>query len=332
MTVSTSNSAAQLNPPHPDFNTTQKQFWVIGYPIAKSKSPLIHSTGYKSACLPHRYEIHEVKELDEEDIQSKFGDESFGGASITMPFKLPIMRYVQEITPAAKLLGAANTISPKWTSEGARYLEGHNTDWLGIRNVLLRGLKTSHKQASDSTGLIVGAGGAARAAVYALGELGIKHIYIFNRTRSRVNEIQADFAGYDKVTIYAITSLSESEFTFGNPLFVVGTVPAKGTFVPGQDASHEADALLLDGAAFSRIDGGVMLDMAYLPKRTPLIRLAETYTKFETYYGIDVLIQQAAAQFSMWTGVEAPLAEMEKATLAKYEVEQAEASISSGVA
>ncbi|ORY56201.1 hypothetical protein BCR35DRAFT_355662 [Leucosporidium creatinivorum] len=310
----------------PEFNASRKLLYVFGYPIAQSKSPLIHSTGYKALDLPHEFSIIERPELTEE-IEEILGDEAFGGMAVTMPFKVSIKKLLDDFTPAARQLGAVNTVIPRLGADGKRVLVGDNTDWIGIRNVLLGGLKPEHQGDSQSTGLVIGAGGAARAAVYALGEMGIRTVYLFNRSRSRIEEIIADFASYNKINIVPIASLAAEDFTLGLPLFVVGTVPVQGTFAPtlfsvdGLPPSAEG-AITLNPAAFSRSQGGVMLDMAYLPKRTALIRLAEeSKSEWSTNPGIMVLLQQAFAQFELWTGLKPPEEEMEARTLEVYERE-----------
>jgi pentafunctional AROM polypeptide len=139
---------------------------------------------------------------------------------------------------------------------------------------------------------------------------------VFNRTRSKVDELVADFRDYD-VTIVAVESLDAIAYIHGPPIFVIGTVPAKGTALPGRLA--EGGIVELSHGIFSRPEGGVMLDMAYLPKRTPLIQVAEKAQGWGVYPGILVLLGQAFAQFKIWTGVTPPEAAMTEATLEEYE-------------
>lgn len=157
--------------------------------------------------------------------------------------------------------------------------------------------------------------------------MGIGNVYLLNRTSSRVEEIIKDFASYTKIRIIPIFSLTAEAFTLGLPLFVVGTVPAKGTVAPSLASTAvlppAADgAITLEPAIFSRPHGGVMLDMAYLPKRTALIRLAEeSKSEWSTNPGIMVLLQQAFAQFELWTGLKPAEQQMTARTLEVYEKE-----------
>lgn len=157
--------------------------------------------------------------------------------------------------------------------------------------------------------------------------MGIGNVYVFNRTPSRVEDIINAFATYTKTKIVPICSLTAEAFVLGPPLFVVGTVPAKGTVAPSlascSSLPPQAEgAITLDSAIFSRPQGGVMLDMAYLPKRTALIRLAEESDfNWSTHPGIMVLLQQAFSQFEIWTGLKPAEEEMSARTLEDYETE-----------
>lgn len=144
---------------------------------------------------------------------------------------------------------------------------------------------------------------------------------MYNRTHSKIGEIIRDFANYP-IEIIPIYSLVNVEFAKGDPIFVVGTVPAKGTSITG-DGQPSDNTIQLSAEIFKRHDGGVMLDMAYLPKRTPLIKLAEQNSSWVTNPGIDVLLGQGFAQFKIWTGVDPATELITEAVLAQYEKEQA---------
>lgn len=162
---------------------TPKEFHLFGTPIAHSLSPRMHNGGYDALLLPHHYSLKE--ETDVNNYKSVLASEAFGGASVTIPHKESIMPMVDEVVGAANIIGAVNTLvpTPKDPSGAGTRLLGYNTDWLGmlkpLRALLKRKGTSSSGSGSDSSasggqkwGLVVGAGGTARAACYTIQQLG----------------------------------------------------------------------------------------------------------------------------------------------------------------
>ena len=140
-----------------------KKFYIVGFPVLKSKSPLLHNTAFKYHNLPHHYSICNTQDLN--DLLKLMQEPDFGGASITMPHKLAIIDHVDELSTSAQILGAVNTLIPTTNAEGNAIVVGENTDWLGIRDLLARQLrKKGLTVGSGDVGLVLGAGGAARSA------------------------------------------------------------------------------------------------------------------------------------------------------------------------
>jgi pentafunctional AROM polypeptide len=104
-----------------------KQFYIFGFPIAKSKSPILHNTAFAYHNLPHQYSYVEIETLDE-TVRGRLRAKDFGGASVTQPHKLNIRKFVDEVTPIADLLGAINTVIPVKGKDGRVKLVGDNTD------------------------------------------------------------------------------------------------------------------------------------------------------------------------------------------------------------
>lgn len=230
---------------------------------------------------------------------------------------------MDEITPIAKTLGAINTVIPKVDPATGRVrLIGDNTDYIGISDCLTSSLIPSHDfQQGKSAGLVIGAGGAGRAAIYALHSIGCGTVYLFNRTESTANAVAASFPS--SYNIKVITSTVSSSFTEGYPIFIIGTIPASTTSTHQVPAAEGASTLYVDSGALIREKGGVMLDMSYLPRNTPLLQLAWARKdgNWVTQTGIDVLIKQGFAQFTMWTGLEAPKEDMAAAVMKAYDEE-----------
>jgi shikimate 5-dehydrogenase len=158
----------------------QRNFWIFGQGISFSMSPEIHSAGLKYYNLPHTYDIYQTKTVEE--LRGLIESPAFGGASVTMPHKLAIKIYCSKVSKHAVIIGAVNTLIREDTKEGR--IIGENTDWIGIASLL-----TGRAQAPVGFGLVIGAGGASRAALYALYRAGVKKIYLWNRTKSRAEEI-----------------------------------------------------------------------------------------------------------------------------------------------
>lgn len=267
-------------------DTTTKQYHIFGRGIAFSMSPAIHNTGFTHHELNCNYKITEVDTID--DCLPFISREDFGGGSVTMPYKLEVAQYCDTLTSEAKLLGAVNTLAVHLGPNAKRSIEGDNTDWSGILNCI----RTRHPSISNSPGRgwVIGAGGAARAAIYALHRAGMKDIFISNRTRSKAEAIAETFAG--RFSVKVIDSWAEMN---AHPAdVIIGTVPAE-TYIASQ----------FDGLEWNTA-GGLCIDMSYKPRVTPLLSVAAKAPKWVTANGIEVLLEQGYMQYQKWTGLEPP--------------------------
>ena len=215
----------------------------------------------------------------------------FGGASVTFPHKLSIGPLLDSVSEAARKLGAVNTVVAQDTPSG-RELRGENTDWLGILKCIQG---SSTLKPHDRTGLVIGAGGAARAAVFAYQNLGVRRIAIVNRTRSTAEKLVADFPSLN-IEIYG--SLAEAP----PANIIVGCIPA--------DDVKEDD---IPGHIFAE-EGGLVVEMSYRPPVSALMRVASRrHSGWTVRDGLDVLREQAYAQFEMWIARRAPVLAIEEA-------------------
>ncbi|KAJ4112176.1 hypothetical protein NW768_011755 [Fusarium equiseti] len=190
------------------FSLDGQVFGIYGNNTAQSLSPAMHEAAFKLLGMPHQYNIYVNDSTDElfELVQNV----KFGGASITAPFKTAVIPKLDFMSEEAKAIGAVNTLlclkSPTMDSLLDRNtvgptvaLFGDNTDWIGIHSCVQRNLSPINAVRRRTTGLIVGAGGMARAAAYAFIRLGIKTIVIHNRTRSRAEELIKQFTDQSKI-------------------------------------------------------------------------------------------------------------------------------------
>ncbi len=276
----------------------QQRFYIFGQGISFSLSPQIHSAAFKHYGLPHTYEIVQTATVDEVAHLVEMRD--FGGASVTMPHKLKVGKFCDEITQDAKAIGAINTLVVEKNIETPkkRRIIGDNTDWSGLVSLINdRYPKGSMK---PRVGLVIGAGGAARAALYALNKAGISEIAIVNRTRSSAESVALHFSPFFKVTV--LDSLQElSERPDLVPEVIIGTIPADTT--EANDFPNE----LFAGPR------GICMDMSYKPRITPLLSKAVVANGWSVVTGVEILLSQASDQSRIWLGRPAPNNEMRKA-------------------
>ncbi|KAJ6447913.1 EPSP synthase-domain-containing protein, partial [Mycena vitilis] len=284
-----------------------QRFVLFGNPIAHSMSPTLHNTGFEALGLPHSYGLQETAEVGLE-VKATITSPDFGGASVTIPFKLDVIPLLDKLSPAAEAIGAVNTIIPVRTDGTNRILYGDNTDWLGIR----RCVQSRVHAGSIHAALVIGAGGTARAAIYALHSLGAKTIYLFNRTRSRAQTL-AD--AFPHAHIEVLDNLNEWPNGTVPPNVIVSTVPANAT-----TTSDTPDAVQLSSSLFLYRDGpAVVIDMAYKPAETPLLALAkEAGDNWAPVRGLDVLLEQGYVQFELWTGRVCPKKVVAERVRAQY--------------
>ena len=286
-----------------------KQFYLFGDPIGQSPSPTLHSTAFKMLGLPHKYDLYPSTTESLEALRSIVHSPDFGGASVTIPLKLAVIPLLDTLSLAGRIIGAVNTIVTVTKTDGSIELYGDNTDWIGIQRAILA--RSTRKWTVSDVGLIIGAGGTARAAIYALHRLGLGKILIYNRTHETAKTVIAGFP--ISFNIHVVEDLKDLEKE--SPAIVIGTVPASATTL---DAKCEG--IFLPNSIFSRPEGGIVVDMAYRPYKTPLLDLAGQISSllWQQVPGVEVLLEQGYEQFSLWTGSKPPVKIVEKEVLSFY--------------
>ncbi|RKP13395.1 EPSP synthase-domain-containing protein [Piptocephalis cylindrospora] len=275
-----------------------KSYYILGSPIAQSLSPTLHGATFQALGLPHTYGRYEASEVTQ-GLRDLLVQRNFGGASVTIPLKeLVIPLMTGGLTPAAQIIGAVNTIM---TREGQgpdapREFVGDNTDWLGMvrayHRVQASSILSGKQGSRGHKALIVGAGGTARAAVYAAHQLGYRVIHLWNRTASKAYALTQSFPFFIEV----LENLPEAAKD-GYSL-VIGTVPA-GSDVPWCAPGHEDHLFVSSGT-------GVAIEMAYVGEakangKANLVSLARG-AGWSIVTGKEVLVEQAAEQARRWTG------------------------------
>ncbi|KAL2799825.1 EPSP synthase-domain-containing protein [Aspergillus keveii] len=287
-----------------------KKFALFGSPISASRSPALHNTLFSQIGLPHEYTRLET--TNAQDVQEFIRSPDFGGASVTIPLKLDIMPLLDEVAAEAEIIGAVNTIIPVTNGKGkpARLI-GRNTDWQGmilsLRNAGIYGPE------GQQSALVVGGGGTARAAIYALHSMGYSPIYIVGRSPAKLESMVSTFpSSYNIRVVDGVGSLETI------PSVAIGTIPADQPIDPGMretlchmfERAQEADATAIKSVEHAP---RVLLEMAYKPQVTALMRLASD-SGWKTIPGLEVLVGQGWYQFKYWTGI-SPLYESARAAV-----------------
>jgi len=265
-----------------------KFFYVFGHPVLLSASPTIHITGFRINEFPHSYERFDTPSLDE--VLRKLLLSSTGGGSITIPHKEGLVPHMDELTEAAQIIGAVNTVTRIATG-----LRGDNTDWIGIQRQLLPKL---HRD-GDRVGLILGAGGTARAAAYAFRPL-FSTVYIVNRTMERAEELAREF-GDAFIAVKDAECLMDLERLDA----VMGTMPGPSNFTLPKGMLERHRPAVVE-AAYKSSEAG--------SRFTALLQEAID-AGCKTVEGIEMLFEQGCAQCELWTGRSAPRAEIARALL-----------------
>ncbi|KAK4226988.1 putative Pentafunctional AROM polypeptide [Podospora fimiseda] len=272
-----------------------KKYYLFGKPIASSRSPALHNTLFKAAGLPHEYDLFETDVAA--DVKGIIRSPDFGGASVTIPLKLDIKPLLDEISDSANIIGAVNTIIP--TQDGK--LRGENTDWMGMVFSLRSAGIVKRTAETPAAGMVVGSGGTTRAAVYALHQLGYSPIYIVARSTEKVQELADVFpANYNIKTLTTpeeVVGCTEAEL----PSVVISSIPADKPIDQGMREVLVA-SLRHPGTTKEGNHKKVLLEMAYTPRHTPLMQLAED-AGWKTIPGLEVLAGQGWYQFQLWTGI-----------------------------
>ncbi|GLS30086.1 shikimate dehydrogenase [Mesorhizobium albiziae] len=255
-----------------------RKAFVCGHPIAHSRSPLIHNHWLRTFGIDGSYTGLDIAPADFARFASDFPSQGFVGGNVTIPHKETAFASVSRRDEAAELIGAVNTL---WLEDGVTH--GGNTDAYGFAANLdeqLLGWEKSRRA------VVLGAGGAARAVIFALQQRGFRNIRIVNRTVERAMELSHRFRGV--ATGHPWKALPD---LLGEADFLVNT-----TSLGMHGESGEVPDL-------GRLpDQAVVTDIVYVPLQTPLLAAAAG-RGLKTIDGLGMLLHQAVPGFERWFGV-----------------------------
>lgn len=261
-------------------NPKTRLYGVIGDPIAHSHSPLMHNAAFAQSHKDAIYLPFHVRDLA--DFISAIERFQVAGFSVTLPHKERILRYLDRCDPLAAEIGAVNTVVVR-----AGKLYGYNTDFTGV----LRAIERRLPLASSSV-LLIGAGGSARAAAFALARAGAT-LSIWARRPGRASAL-ARAVGGNAVDRREIARRSFDAIVNCTP---VGMHPYDGSPLESRELNCQ-----------------VVMDLIYRPLKTELMRRAER-RGIETISGVDMFVAQGIAQWELWMGEHAPERVMRRVVL-----------------
>jgi shikimate dehydrogenase len=275
-----------------------RRLCVIGDPVGHSKSPQMHKAALSHLGLLDLFSFEKVQVsiMELAEFMERVRQKEFGGLSVTMPHKRAIIPLLDELSREAMLSQAVNTVT--WQADT---LVGHNTDGAGCVNAL----EAAGAAIFGKRIVIIGAGGAAAAAAISVATKGAKSIHILNRTPEPAEEI-AELARYESDTDVTASGLDSMQKALAKSDILINATPV------GMEGT--GDISIVDPRLLRK--DMTVLDMVYEPAQTQLAKDAKK-AGARTISGIDMLLQQGAIQFRLFTGHEAPVDVMRGALIKK---------------
>jgi shikimate dehydrogenase len=242
----------------------------------------MHNIALQHYNIEATYYAINVQQNELVDLASLFNNDLFLGANVTIPYKQLIADYMDRVDISAQKIGAINTIV-----KSGYQLEGYNTDYAGFTEPL----QPHEFELEGASAIVFGTGGAARAIVYGLTEMGVERIFLVSRSPGRITS----YRNISRVQIIAYenwTSFAEEA------LLIVNTTPLG--MHPQVDSSPVRDR------EKSYLEGKICYDIVYNPVETKFLKQA-SQAGAQTIDGLEMLIQQGSKSFKLWTGHTFPL-------------------------
>ena len=262
---------------------------VFGWPIEHSVSPPMHNAAFRALGLDWCYVPFPVHPKDLEDALKGVRALGLQGINATVPHKQALLALVDKLTPAAKAIGAVNTVT---IEESA--LIGHNTDAQGF----IRALREAGFAPEGCSALILGAGGAARAVSYALLSVGAR-VSILNRTPERARALASELAGVTEKAVVGAGSLDAKSLPArADEAQIIVNATSLGMW-PNIETSPWPEELPYPSHA-------LLFDLVYNPRETHLVKRARA-AGAPAVDGLRMLVHQGAEAFELWTGLQPPV-------------------------
>lgn len=264
---------------------------LIGNPVEHSFSPPMHNAAFKALNMDYVYVAFDV--LPENLENAIMGGKALNikGLNVTIPHKINVMEYLNEIDDVARLIGAVNTIDFK-------NLKGYNTDGIGAIKAIKEVTPIENKKV-----ILAGAGGASRAISFYLAKENPEEIIILNRNTKKAENLSKDLLNSKLTDNVKSGSIDEIEKYIKNGDILVDSTPL-GMYPHTEDTPIATSDMMHEDL--------VVNDIVYNPNETALIKEA-IKADAKPVYGIKMLLYQGAESFKIWTNQEPPIDVMEKA-------------------
>ena len=276
---------------------TTALYCLIGSPVGHSGSPAMYNYSFQKLGIDSAYVAFDISEEKVPDAIAAFKTLNIRGANVTMPCKSAVVKFMDELSPAARIIGAVNTI----VNDGGK-LTGHITDGGGF----VRNLKEHGVDVKDKKITILGAGGAATAIEVQCALDGAKEINIFNIKDAFYEKAEKTIENIKKEVPECVVNLCDLEDTQKlNEKIACSDILVNATRVgmhPDEDQSP-----IKDTSVFRK--DLVVADVVYNPKKTKFLQEAEV-AGCTTVPGIGMLLWQGAEAFKLYTGLEMPAEEV----------------------
>ncbi len=256
---------------------------VIGDPISHSLSPVLQNFLIRRFALAFTYEALQVRTAELPAMMQRLRAGGFRGINVTIPHKQAVLPFLDEVDATAASVGAVNTIM----ADNGK-LTGYNTDTLGFQ----RNLEAATISVEGKTALVLGAGGGARAVVFAMLEAGTRKIFLSNRKAARAQELIAAFAAY------AGAGQLQNVPWSNRSSWMAATAPdiiVNATSLGMHPQIHESP---LPGEVF--VSNMVAVDLVYNPMQTAFLRAARAAGAIAVN-GLGMLIHQGVAALEIWS-------------------------------
>ena len=264
---------------------------LIGHPVEHSFSPPMHNAAFDALNMDYAYVAFDV---NPNDLKSAIeGAESLNikGFNVTIPHKVDVMQYLDELDEVARLIGAVNTIDFK-------NLKGYNTDGIGAVKAIEEVTSIKNKNV-----VVAGAGGASRAISFYIAKYGAESLTILNRNEAKAESLASDVSDSGLIGEVASDSINAIGNYMEGADVLIDTTPLGMHPNISDEPIVKADMMDEDLVVF---------DAVYNPNETVLIKEA-IKANAKPVYGIKMLLYQGAESFKIWTGKTAPVDVMEKA-------------------
>lgn len=261
---------------------------LIGHPVEHSFSPPMHNAAFNALDMDWTYVAFDVEPSNLKSAIDGARSLNIKGLNVTIPHKIEVMKYLDEIDEVARLIGAVNTID-------FRNMKGYNTDGIGAVKAIEEVTSIKNKNV-----VVAGAGGASRAISFYIAKYGAESITILNRNVDKASDLAKDINLIDDVKP---DSISQIDDYVREADILIDTTPV------GMHPNVDADAIV---GADDMHEDLVVFDAVYNPNETSLIKQA-IKANAKPVYGIKMLLYQGVESFKIWTGQNPPVDVMEDA-------------------